>query len=345
MIGPQSPQSLTKRTQTSISVILNAGAGGTDPQAFRRQVEQELSVPGVAYDIVEVKPGADFLEIGRQTVLRAKQAGGIVVAAGGDGTINTVAGLCCDLGVTMGVIPAGTFNYFARDLGIPSEPAAAARLLLTGKTEQVSVGYVNGRIFLNNASFGLYSKVIRNREDHKARFGRFRLVAVYSAVVSLLSGVRPFMVRMRVGNEMLLRRTTMVFVSNNALQIAKLDAKIAETTPEDGMAVFVLRPTSRLDMLRLLLRGAFRQLADDPHLETFCTNAFDTETNKAYVDVVVDGEIVRCNAPLSFRVAPRALGVIVPANKEDDDPDASAGHARQSNIDPERTARVGRDAA
>lgn len=343
MIGPHSQQSFTKRPQTLISVILNAGAGGTDPQAFRRQVEQELSLPGVAYDIVEVKPGTDFLEIGRQTVLRAKQAGGIVVAAGGDGTINTVAGLCCDLGVTMGVIPAGTFNYFARDLGIPSEPAAAARLLLTGKTEQVSVGYVNGRIFLNNASFGLYSKLIRNREDHKAKFGRFRLVAVYSAVISLLRGVRPFMVRLHVGNEMLLRRTTMVFVSNNALQIAKLDAKIAETTPEDGMAVFVLRPTSRIDMLRLLLRGAFRQLADDPYLETFCTDAFDTETNKPYVDVVVDGEIVRCKAPLSFRVAPRALGVIVPADKNTNDDTGAA--AMQSGIEPGRIIKAGRDAA
>jgi diacylglycerol kinase family enzyme len=306
-------------------------------------VEQELSVPGVVYDIVEVRPGADFMEIGRQTVLRAKQSGGIVAAAGGDGTINTVAGLCCDHGVTLGVIPAGTFNYFARDLGIPSEPTAAARLLLDGKTEQVSVGYVNDRIFLNNASFGLYSKLIRNRENHKAKFGRFRLVAAYSAVVSLLRGIRPFTVHLRVGNEMLLRRTTMVFVSNNLLQLAKLDTKIAEATPEDGMAVFILRPTSRLDMLRLLLRGAFRQLANDPYLETFCIDKFDTDTNKHHVDVVVDGEIVRCKAPLSFRVAPRALNVIVPADKDaNGHPDATG---RQSGIASERTAKAAGDAA
>jgi len=342
MIGPLPSQDFAIRPHLSISVLLNIGAGATDPQAFRREVEQILSVSGVTYDIVDVHPGADVMDIAKQTVLRAKQSDGIVVAAGGDGTINTVAGLCCDYGVTLGVIPAGTFNYFARDLGIPTDPAAATRLLLSGKIERVSVGYVNGRMFLNNASFGLYSKVIRSREEDKARFGRSRTVAFLSGIGALLHGVRPFTIRLRVGNETWLRRTTMVFVTNNLLQLAKLDTDIAEATPEDHLAVFVLRPVSRLDMLGLFVRGAFRHVANDPHLETFCIDAFDAETDKDHVDVVVDGEIVRCAAPLSFRVAPRALRVIVPREA---DQELSEKSGEGSAIHSVTDARIAGDGA
>ncbi|RJF99683.1 diacylglycerol/lipid kinase family protein [Noviherbaspirillum saxi] len=312
MTGPLSQQAVVTLQHTSITVILNAGAGGTAAQMTRSRIEQALSALDYPCTIVEVASGQKLLEVGRKAVLNASQTGGIVVAAGGDGTVNTIASLCCEYRVPLGIIPAGTFNYFARDLGIPEDPDAAAKLLLAGDIAQVSVGYVNGKLFLNNASFGLYSKLIRNREEDKARFGRFRVVAVLSALFSLLSGVRPFGVQLQIGNESLLRKTSMVFVANNLLQLSKLDTDLAGATPEDRLAVFVLRPTGRLDMLRLLLRGAFRNLASDPHLETFCTDAFDTETRRRHVDVVVDGEIVRCATPLSFRVARHALGVIVP---------------------------------
>ncbi|WP_192804878.1 diacylglycerol/lipid kinase family protein [Noviherbaspirillum aerium] len=300
----------------AITVLLNARAGDTNAAAFRKEVTEALTSAGASFKVMEMTPGSKFLEAARQSVLQAKTDDGLIVAAGGDGTINTVAALCCEHDVKMGIIPAGTFNYFARDLSIPTNAADAARVLVEGKIERVSVGYINDRIFLNNASFGLYSKLIQHREEVKSRFGRFRIVAVFAALVSLFRGQKPFAIALHVGKETLLRRTCMVFVTNNLMQLSHLDKDVAEQTPEDGMAVFVMRPTTRLDMCRLILRGVMRNLASDSHLETFCTDRFDVESRRSGIDVVVDGEIVRCRTPLSFRVARRALQVVVPARDD-----------------------------
>lgn len=309
--------SLSRQPQLSansaITVLLNARAGDTNAAAFRKEVTDALAEAGASFRVMEMTPGNDFLAAARQAVLDAKDHDGIVVAAGGDGTINTVAALCCEHDVKMGIIPAGTFNYFARDLSIPTDAAEAARNLVEGRIERVSVGYINDRIFLNNASFGLYSKLIRHREEVKSRFGRFRIVAVLAALVSLFRGQKPFSIAMHVGKEKLVRRTCMVFVTNNLMQLSHLDKEVAQQTPEDGMAVFVMRPVTRLDICRLILRGVMRNLASDSQLETFCTDSFEVETRRSGIDAVVDGEIVRCRTPLSFRTVRGALQVVVPA--------------------------------
>lgn len=312
MTGSTSPQAHIS-PNSAITVLLNAHAGDTNAEAFRKEVADALAGAGASFRVLAMTPGKEFLAAARQAVREAKDNDGIVVAAGGDGTINTVAALCCEHDVKMGIIPAGTFNYFARDLSIPTDAAEAARVLLEGRIERVSVGYINDRIFLNNASFGLYSKLIRHREEVKSKFGRFRIVAVLAALVSLLRGQKPFAIALHVKKESLVRKTSMVFVTNNLMQLAHIDREFAQQTPEDGMAVFVMRPTTRLDMCRLILRGAMRNLASDSNLETFCTDRFDVESRRKAVDVVVDGEIVKCRTPLSFRVARESLQVIVPA--------------------------------
>lgn len=312
MTGSSSPQPRIS-TDSAITVLLNARAGDTNTAAFRKEVTEALASAGASFRVLEMTPGKDFIAAARQAVLDAKRHDGIIAAAGGDGTINTVAALCCEHGVKMGIIPAGTFNYFARDLSIPTDATEAARVLLEGRIERVSVGYINDRIFLNNASFGLYSKLIRHREEVKSRFGRFRIVAIFAALVSFLRGQRPFAIALHIGKETLVRKTGMVFVTNNLMQLSHIDKDFAEKTPEDGMAVFVMRPTTRLDMFRLILRGVLRNLASDSHLETFCTDRFDVESRRNAIDVVVDGEVVRCRTPLSFRVARESLQVVVPA--------------------------------
>jgi diacylglycerol kinase family enzyme len=295
-----------------ITVIFNVGAGADEKQQIRRQIEQVLISSAVTLAFVEIAPADDFLATCEREVLRAKRDGGMVAAAGGDGTINSVAALCCKHDVPLGVIPLGTFNYFARELGIPADPGAAAGILLTGRLRQVTVGYVNHRLFLNNASFGLYSRIIRKREQVKSRFGRFRIVAVLSAVATLLGGQRRFAVRLVAGGVQQIRRAAMVFVGNNTMQLDNLELDVARCAREDRLAVVLLRPTTRFGMMKLLLRSAFKRLDQDENLEMFCAEKFEIETRKPVLDVVVDGEIVRCRTPLSFRVAHGALTVMAP---------------------------------
>jgi diacylglycerol kinase family enzyme len=295
-----------------ITVILNLGAGADGKHELRAQIERVLDAGAASYRVIDVAPRDDIAALGLRAVLAAKNAGGVVAVAGGDGTISTIAGLCCVHGVPLGLIPVGTFNYFARELRIPDDPVLAADLLLHGVARPVSVGYVNQRMFLINASFGLYSKVIRAREHDKSRFGRSRMVALLSAVATLLRGRQRFAVKLSVGGLEQVRRTAMVFVGNNNLQLENLDPELARCAAEERLAVLVLRPLTRVGLLRLLLRAAFKSLGNDEQLESFCADGFEMETKRRFVDVVVDGEIVRCRTPLGFRIARGALQVILP---------------------------------
>ena len=169
----------------SITIILNPRSGVNEKELICQQITDTL---GEIHKVITLMPSDDFYGICEQAVLEAKRTDGVVVVAGGDGTVNLVAGLCCKHGVVMSIIPLGTFNYFARELMIPLDVNAAAQLLLNGQINRVRVGHVNQHLFLNNASFGLYTRIIRNREADKSRFGRFRLVAVLSAIATFLRG-------------------------------------------------------------------------------------------------------------------------------------------------------------
>lgn len=312
MTEPLVRSSPAQAAARDITVILNLGSGSASKLQLREQIEQTLSAHAGGWRVIEVKRGADIAAIGAEAVEAARRNGGIVVAAGGDGTIGTIASLCCRSGVPLGIIPAGTFNYFARELHIPGDAAGAAALLMTGVPRRVAVGFVNEHLFLVNASFGVYSKVIRAREQDVSRFGRSRVVAVLSALAALLRGRHRYAVRISANGVEQVRRTAMVFAGNSSLQLEKLALEIARCAEEDRLAVLLLRQASPLGMLRLLLRAALKTLDGDELLEAFCADAFEIETRRRMVDVVADGEIVRCRTPLRFRVERSALQVIVP---------------------------------
>ncbi len=88
----------------------------------------------------------------------------VIVAAGGDGTVSSVAAAVAAAGKTLGVIPAGTLNHFARDAGIPTELDDAVALIKDAHTRGVDIGLVNGRVFLNNVSLGNYPRMVHERE-------------------------------------------------------------------------------------------------------------------------------------------------------------------------------------
>ncbi|KAG1389999.1 hypothetical protein G6F59_015349 [Rhizopus arrhizus] len=121
---------------------------------------------------------------------RAQAAPGVVSAAGGDGTLNAVAGTVLGQGVPFGILPQGTFNYFGRRYGISQDTEVALRGFLQGHLQPVQVGHLNGRLFLVNASLGLYPTLLEDREAYKQRFGRSRLVALWSGIVTLLRAPR-----------------------------------------------------------------------------------------------------------------------------------------------------------
>ncbi|MGE5386232.1 MAG: diacylglycerol/lipid kinase family protein, partial [Betaproteobacteria bacterium] len=173
----------------AIFVVLNAASGSDSVDQTRETIAAVLESAGCRHRIFVAGRDGSPGQLAVQAVALARSTGaGAVVAAGGDGTINTVAQAVLDADPTLGfgVIAQGTFNYFARVHSLPLEPEAATRLLLTGRPQPVQIGLVNERVFLVNASLGLYPALLEDREAWKRKLGRSRPVAFLAGLLSLL---------------------------------------------------------------------------------------------------------------------------------------------------------------
>jgi diacylglycerol kinase family enzyme len=233
------------------------------------------------------------------------------VAAGGDGTVNAVASALVGADdVPLGVLPLGTLNHFAKDLGIPLDLEPAVRLITQGVRRQVDVGEVNGAVFVNNSSIGVYPRIVALRSRRQAS-GMGKWIAALWASLTVLRR-RPFMgVRIRTAEETLLRRTPFVFVGNNEYRMAGIRAGSRESLTGGRLAVYVMHAERRRSLLllgwRVLLRGVERV----PELELFPVEEAVIETRRR-VSVALDGEVRAMTPPLTYRIRPLALTVIAP---------------------------------
>lgn len=249
----------------------------------------------------------------QQTCARiVQQAGGAVVVAGGDGTVNTVAALCAEHGVTLGVVPLGTFNYFAREHGITTDIAEAAKIIAAGNLREVPVGLAGKQVFLNNASFGLYARLIRQREKASGWLGRFRLVAAVMGAYSLFYQRRAFDVEMHTPDGSQHFRTSLVFVGNNTLQLENLGLQAAECTKAGKLAVIIMKEVTHWQVMKLILRGLLKNLQDRDLLHEICAEDMELTLHGRVREMVVDGEIMRAGKKLKFTREETMLRVFVP---------------------------------
>lgn len=260
----------------------------------------------------KIESPADF---DRQSVIAVENAakdGGVVIAAGGDGTIRGVAQAAHGQPVRFAAVPCGTFNFFARTHRIPEVPIDAFRLALTGESRHVRLGEVNGHIFLINASLGLYARAIRERESRTDRFGRNRLVATLSTIASLLSKHLLLKVDLVTETRLQTLRTPMIFIGNNALQLRDLSFSVAQCMKKDLLAVVMMKPITKLETLRIILRGIFKTIENDDRLETFCVDELTIHTSKKHHMIALDGEIIRMTSPLKVKALPGILNLVLP---------------------------------
>lgn len=310
-IGPQGP----------IFIVMNAGSGDKDA-ARETTVREILTAAGRPHRIWRITNGAQLAEATREAVALAKRQNGVVVAAGGDGTINSVAQAVLSAGCRFGVLPQGTFNYFSRAHGIPLDTAQATRLLLRGAVRPVQAGEVNGRIFLVNASLGLYPKLLENRELHKKRFGRTRLVALFSALVTLLTPTRLLSLTVEQGGEEVALQASTLLVENNPLQLEQVGLPGAEAVKKGQLALVVVSATGAVQLLGVMLRAAVGRLGEADQVATLPFASLTVRPRfLRRVKVAADGEVGWMTPPIVFRVAPRPLLLLL-------DPDRSPERSR-----------------
>jgi diacylglycerol kinase family enzyme len=300
-----------------LQFVINAAAGSSDAEAKREVIEAALRAGGRRGDLLFCSP-AELPGMSHQAATRAVATRTAVVAVGGDGTLNTVAQAAHALGCSMGVIPYGTFNYFARTHGLPTEPAAAARLLLDARPTPVQVAAINDRVFLVNASLGVYPELLRDREAYKARFGRSRWVAFVAACATLLRAQRRLRLHIEMGSTVRDVQTLTLFVGNNRLQLqqfgAEPDDTLAGTPGEGSMAALMLRPIGTLSMIGLMLHGAMGRLGEAAGVESFEFQHMVVKPTLApgrrEVVVAFDGEVARMRSPIDIRVLDEPLHLL-----------------------------------
>lgn len=295
--------------------VVNAASGRAAADSKRALIDDALATAGRTAELLFTAP-ADLARVSREAAATAFARRAALVAVGGDGTINTVAQAAHAQGCTFGVVAQGTFNYFARTHGLPSEPEAAIRLLWQATPVPVQVASVNDRVFLVNASLGLYPELLEDREAFKARFGRSRWVAFASALTTLLREHRQLRLRIerRAGPRDV--RTATLFVGNNRLQLEQVGLPEAPTLDQGRIAAVMLKPRGTMSMLGMLLRGALGTLGEAKTVESFDFERMVITPRLAYgsrrVKVAFDGEVGWMRWPLEFKVSPRPLYLLKP---------------------------------
>ena len=311
-----------------LQFVINSSAGAQDIDAKCRVIEMALAAHGRQGELRVCGP-ADLRRVATEAAATALAHGSAVVAVGGDGSLNTVAQAAHAAGCAMGVIPYGTFNYFARTHGIPTDPAAAAQLLLHAQPSPVQVAAINQRLFLVNASLGVYPELLQDREAYKARFGRSRWVALVAAIATLLRAQRRLRLHIEMDGTARDVQTLTLFVGNNRLQLAQLGAEPADTmdgTPGHGsMAAIMLRPIGTLAMIKLMLHGAMGRLGEAAGVESVEFQHMVVRPRLApgrkEVVVAFDGEVERMRSPIDIRVLDKPLYLL-----------RASGEARTANV-------------
>lgn len=289
----------------------NSGQGrGSTLADEAKEICDELGYELISYTIDGPN---DFERQSKKAVEKAEQDGGVVIAAGGDGTIRGVAQAAHGRNVRFAAVPCGTFNFFARTHQIPEDHLAAFRLALTGQARPVRLGKVNDHIFLINASFGLYAKAIREREKRTSRYGRNRIVVIISTILSLLSRHLLLKLDLVINDKLETLYTPMVFIGNNTLQLRDLALGVSQCMKFNKLAVVLLKPISKIEALRIIIRGIFKTLDNEKTLDTFCVDEMTIYSRKTFHTMALDGEMIATMSPLKIKSLPGALNLVLPS--------------------------------
>lgn len=299
--------------ENPLFIVFNKGSGKHDADTTAATIRRILDRAGRRYDLASADNPRQLPTLAQRAVELAQQQQGAVVAVGGDGTINAVVQVVLNSGRPFGVLPQGTFNYFGRTHGIPTETATALPLLLDATVQPVQVGLLNGRAFLVNASLGLHPQLLEEREAYKQQFGRSRFVALCAGVLTLLREHRQLVLRLEQEGQSRTLRTPTLFVGNNRLQLEQLGISQASAVEQGQLVALAVRPVRTLALFGLLCRGALGQLGNTDNVMSF---AFDRLTVRPHrrrrIKVAMDGEVSWLHTPLVFQVAPHPLPLLVP---------------------------------
>lgn len=304
------------RQDNPVVVIWNSASGWSDDERQARCVHEVLSRGNDPVRFERIDKGGDIAGKSAEFV---KNGTKLLIAAGGDGTINAVASVLVNTDAALGVIPAGTLNHFARDLSIPLTANEAASALIRGREIKVDVGSVNNRIFLNNSVLGLYP-VYRAARDAYERRGlggnRFlRFLAVVRGIARVFWRIPKFHLRFILENGSSLRvKTAFVLIANNEHELEQWNIGHRTSLDSGKLWIYILKHSTRWSLVKFFVRFLFKRFSRHDAFRIFKAQVVQVDSRVRHLKIGLDGEILRLETPLEYRSLPLALRVIAPAN-------------------------------
>jgi diacylglycerol kinase family enzyme len=302
---------MTQDQRGWVPVLINATAGQGCPDDWPAEIESKFRDRGIEARVTLAQSGEQLLAAAKQAV---QGGASMIVAGGGDGTVSGVASCLADTGVRLGVLPMGTLNHFAKDLGIPLELDGAIDVIAHGRELAVDMGEVNERLFINNSSLGLYPDIVLDRERQRQRLGRGKWTALLAASVHAARRYPVLSLQLEVDGKPLERRSAFVFIGNNEYRMEGFEIGERGSLSGGELSLYVTQRTGRFGLFRIALRALIGRLRQASDFDMLTAKVLVVNTRQRRMRVATDGEVTPMQTPLHYRIRPGALRVMVPAS-------------------------------
>jgi YegS/Rv2252/BmrU family lipid kinase len=291
------------------TVLLNRGGGAVAADSeIADKVAAALAKAGVEA-AVELIAGGDCAVRCKALTEHGDE---MVIVGGGDGTISAAASALVGTKTKLGILPLGTLNHFARDLAIPADLNEAAGLIAKGGVRQVDVAEMNDRIFINNSAIGLYPLMVVDRDVQRKRLGRSKRLAMLVASLRTLARFNHQRLTLTVNDEKARVDTPLLFVGNNNYRI-DIGAPGQRESVEDGeLCVMVMGKKTRTGLIAASIRALFDRSRPDDMVYLEGVERLRVDSHRGQLAVSLDGEVVRSEPPLDYKIRKKALRVIAP---------------------------------
>jgi diacylglycerol kinase family enzyme len=291
------------------SVLLNRDGGtlAADP-TLADKAREALKAAGLDVE-VELLSGGDCAVRSRAV---AERGDPLLIVGGGDGTVSAAASALIGTETALGILPLGTLNHFARDLGIPTKLEDAAKLIAEGSERRVDVAEMNGRIFINNSAIGLYPLLVIDRDSQRKRLGRPKLAAMIVASVRTLVRFGHQRLTLAGNDRKGVVDTPLLFVGNNDYRTDLPNAGKRDSLEDGKLCVFVMRKKTRRGFIAASVRALLNRSRPDDMVRVDDVERLRVASRKSVLAVSLDGEVVREKPPLTYQILKKALRVIAP---------------------------------
>lgn len=294
-----------------IGAVINNASGVLSPEEAKRRLDdiREQLESRLSPHLLAIVPGS---EVKKELEDILKYDLDVLIIGGGDGTVSTAAELIADSDISLLVLALGTRNNFARDAGVPLDPLEAISLLDEMQIWQTDMGEVNDYKFINNATVGLYPKIVKEREERTEKRGWRKWWAQIVSVFIVFKRLPRMRMSVEADEISTSLYTPFLFVGNNEYQEIVSPNYLRKSLSEGKLWICIARSSGFGSLLLMVWHIIFKGIREATNLETHLVTELTVNTWKKTVTVAIDGEIHKLTTPLRFKIRNKCLRVIIP---------------------------------